>query len=538
MKNVFNINIIPDNDVERVKALDRYCIMNTPKEAAFDSIVELAKVIFRTPIAHLSFLNKEEEYIKASVGLGDMLRVDRGESVCAITILNSELTVIENAAEDPLFDNHPYVHGPFGLRFYAGAPLKTSDGYTIGTLCLVDTQPRTVSEHDKEILLALAKVAMEQTELRLANIQETEKQVAINDKLGASEQRLQSILDTMAEGVGIVNLEGQMVYANSMAQRILGLTESDIIERKFDDLKWQNLRVDGTPLPKDDHPMTVMLRTGLPVYDQEIAIQNDKGERTYISINAAPINDPVTGQLTGGIGTFMDVTNRRKLLQQKEEFISIASHELKTPVTSLKASLQMLERMKDDLTIDRLNKLVAQSNKSLMKLSGLIGDLLDANRISHGQWQIHKIRFTMGDFLADCCQHVRTAGKHNIIVNGDLDAEVYADQQQIDQVLVNLVNNAVKYAPESKDLVIQVEKLPADVKISVIDTGPGISPDKLPHLFERYYRADYSGLQFSGLGLGLYISKEIIQKHGGQIGVETELGKGSTFWFTLPLHQA
>ncbi|WP_345955824.1 ATP-binding protein [Mucilaginibacter sp. PAMB04168] len=535
MKSVFSINIIPDNDVERVKAVNRYCIFNTAPEPSFTRIAELAKTIFKVPIAHISFMGGDEEFIKANVGLGEMLNVDRGESMCALTVLHQKTIVVEDATEDSLFDNHPYVHGPFGLRFYAGAPLITADGYTIGTMCLVDTKPRKFSDHDKDVLEGLAAVAMEQTELRLATLQETEKQLAINDKLSASEQRLQSILDTMAEGVGIVNTDGHMVYANNIAQRILGITRHESKERGYNQSPWQHLQVDGSPLPPEDHPMAVMLRTGTSIYDHEIAVQPPNAERIYISINAAPITDPITGKITGGIGTFTDVTNRRKLLQQKEEFISIASHELKTPVTSLKASLQMLDRMKDNLTLERVNKLVSQSNKSLSKLSGLIGDLLDANRLSHGQWQIHKTRFKLEDMLTDCCQHVKNAGVFNTVLKGDISTEVFADQQQIDQVMVNLVNNAVKYAPGSKDIVIKVKKQVSAVKISVIDKGPGISPDKLPHLFERYYRADYTGMQFSGLGLGLYISKEIVEKHGGQIDVDTELGKGTTFWFTLPL---
>jgi signal transduction histidine kinase len=106
---------------------------------------------------------------------------------------------------------------------------------------------------------------------------------------------------------------------------------------------------------------------------------------------------------------------------------------------------------------------------------------------------------------------------------------------RIDQVVVNLVNNAVKYAPDQKEIYLVVEDLDDKIKISVRDTGPGIPEDKVAHLFDRYYRVDYSGAQYSGLGLGLYISAEIIKKHGGEIGVDTEVGKGSTFWFTVPI---
>ena len=116
-----------------------------------------------------------------------------------------------------------------------------------------------------------------------------------------------------------------------------------------------------------------------------------------------------------------------------------------------------------------------------------------------------------------------------------MELQVYADAERVNQVVINFVNNAIKYAPESKEIKINIEKVTDMAKVSVSDKGPGISADKLTHLFDRYYRVDTSGVQYSGLGLGLYISAEIIKKHNGQIGVDSELGKGSTFWFTLPL---
>ena len=149
--------------------------------------------------------------------------------------------------------------------------------------------------------------------------------------------------------------------------------------------------------------------------------------------------------------------------------------------------------------------------------------------------KLNKTSFTIAEMLNGCCSHVRIAGKHRLIVQGDMQLQVIADEHSIDQVVVNLVNNAVKYAPESKDIFMMVSREGDMAKIAVVDTGSGIPPEKLPHLFDRYYRAESSGFQNSGLGLGLFICSEIIKRHGGDIGVESELGKGSTFWFTLPL---
>ncbi|MGN6395923.1 MAG: ATP-binding protein [Mucilaginibacter sp.] len=235
------------------------------------------------------------------------------------------------------------------------------------------------------------------------------------------------------------------------------------------------------------------------------------------------------------LGTLLDITEFKRLQQQKDDFISIASHELKTPITSLKASLQLLERIKDDPTSELMPKLIDQSSRSMQKISALVEDLLNVSRASKTELHLKKTTFVIADLLNACCNHVRIGGKHNLLVQGDTDLKVNADEHGIDQLVVNLVNNAVKYAPDSKDIYLIIAQEGDMAKVSVKDNGPGIPPEKIPHLFDRYYRAEPSGFQNSGLGLGLYICSEIVRRHGGSIGVDSELGNGSIFWFKLPL---
>jgi PAS domain S-box-containing protein len=239
------------------------------------------------------------------------------------------------------------------------------------------------------------------------------------------------------------------------------------------------------------------------------------------------------GETTGDskfTGTIQDITQRKLEEQRKDDFLSIASHELKTPVTTLKGALQLLVRYKPNLENPVVPKLIDQASISVEKITILMDDLLNSARTNEGNLQLHKKRFVVSKLLSECCTHIRLGGKYHLIVG----AEVEADESRIDQVIVNLVNNAVKYASESFEILMNIENNGDHIKVSVKDYGPGIPQDKLSHLFERYYRADYAGMQYSGLGLGLYISSEIIKRHGGQIGVDSELGNGSTFWFTLP----
>jgi len=251
-----------------------------------------------------------------------------------------------------------------------------------------------------------------------------------------------------------------------------------------------------------------------------------------------------TGLAYRFVGTSLDVTVQKmldeatiELLRQKDDFMSIASHELKTPITSLKASLQLLDKMKDNPSPKMLPSLIVLANKSMEKVTSLIEDLLNVSKLNQGQLHLHKTYFNIGEIIEGCCHHVRAEGLFTIEITGDKSLQVYADTGRIEQILVNFVNNAVKYAPLSKVIVINIEKIKDMVKVSVTDKGPGILPEMLPNLFDRYYRVDQSGTQYSGLGLGLYICAEIIKKLDGEIGVDSKVGKGSTFWFTLPTNE-
>lgn len=226
----------------------------------------------------------------------------------------------------------------------------------------------------------------------------------------------------------------------------------------------------------------------------------------------------------------------KELNLKKDDFLSVASHELKTPLTSIKASLQIINRIhSQDASSPQVPKLLHTTNVSVGKLSNLIQDLLDVSKIQGGQLYLKKERFKLSRLIEDCCNHVRISGTHELVMEGDFDLEVFADPRQIDQVLVNLVNNAVKYSPRSNEIRLKIEAIDGMAKVSVTDTGIGIPPEKLPYIFDRFYRVDAEGNQFSGLGLGLYISSEVIKRHKGKIGVESKQGKGSTFWFILPV---
>ena len=186
MKNTFGIPIIPKNDAERLKALYRYEILDTPPEGAFNRIASLAAKLFQVPIALISLVDNERVFFKANVGMPGVTNVPRGESLCSLAILQEKPTVFKDAENEPCLLANPLVAGSFGLKFYAGAPLITSDGYNIGTVCLVDKKSRDFSEKEMEMLEDLAAVVMDEIEIRISSVKALRSQqdlmhIAIHD---------------------------------------------------------------------------------------------------------------------------------------------------------------------------------------------------------------------------------------------------------------------------------------------------------------------------------------------------------------------
>jgi chemotaxis family two-component system sensor kinase Cph1 len=224
------------------------------------------------------------------------------------------------------------------------------------------------------------------------------------------------------------------------------------------------------------------------------------------------------------------------LMAKKDEFMSIASHELKTPITSVKASLQILQRMAEkNENLQPAAPFVDKAARQVNKLTAIIHELLDVTRIQAGKLELDKTDFNLGELILECVDQCKLDDKEHVFqIDGDKNLLIYADRNRIDQVLCNLLTNAIKYSPGAGLIIVAFEKLENGlVKVSVTDNGIGIPEDKTADIFDRFYRVENRPQYYSGIGLGLFISSEIIKRHGGEIGVESILGKGSTFWFTV-----
>ncbi len=225
------------------------------------------------------------------------------------------------------------------------------------------------------------------------------------------------------------------------------------------------------------------------------------------------------------------------LMDKKDEFLGLATHELKTPITSMKASLQSLQKLalKNDALKDAI-PLLTIANRQVIKLAGIVNDLVDVSKTQSGKLELNKTTFPLAMAVMDCITEIEHQAKgYHFIVSKAIDSIVFADKVRIEQVVINLLTNAVKYSPVQRLIDVDIELNEMDIKVSVKDQGIGIPADKLPFIFDRFFRVHESSQVFSGLGLGLYICAEIIRQHGGKIGVESKEGEGSVFWFSLPI---
>ena len=346
-------------------------------------------------------------------------------------------------------------------------------------------------------------------------------------QVNKNEQLFKAMIEKGSEGIILTDRSGVRVYCSPSIEKVIGYTAEEFLELEA----W--VLADPEELPWMMEQLDDLMRHPGKNISFIHRMKHKNGNWLWIENSITNLlDDPAVNAI---VANFYNVTERVTLEQQKEDFIGIASHELKTPLTSLKASLQLLNRMKDDPASPNFPKMIEQANRSMDRITSLVEGLLNASRVNQGQLHITKSVFNLSEMIEKCCSHIRLEDKYHLILQGDRRLQVCADENRIDQVIVNLVNNAMKYASESDEIYLIIDKSGKMAKVSVKDSGPGISPDKIPHLFDRYYRADPEGIQYSGLGLGLYISAEIIRKHNGEIGVDSQLGKGSTFWFTLPI---
>lgn len=344
-----------------------------------------------------------------------------------------------------------------------------------------------------------------------------------------------------------MTMKSQIDYFHQMLEALpqIAFTLNEKGHIDFVNRRWYDYSLSENHFP-ESHPDDIDIKEELSkscdkeqTLELELRIKNiDSQEYRYHLLRMSPVLEE--GNLKKWVGTFTDINDQKKVEKEKDEFLSIASHELKTPLTSIKAYVQLLDRkLKLDKESPEANY-VLKVQAQIEKLNNLITDLLDVSKIENGKLKINSQPSNLELVIHNAIDTiVQTHDENSVKIerHGQKpDILVPFDAVRIEQVLINFLTNAIKYSPKNNQVIVSTFVDDHEVKISVTDFGIGIPEFKQHAVFHKFYRVEESSLQFQGMGIGLYICSEIIKQHKGKIGLSSKLNEGSTFYFTLPLN--
>ncbi len=645
---------LPGNENERLQALYQCSLLNTPAEERFDRLTRLAQTLFLTQMALVSLVDAERQWFKSRQGL-DATETPRSISFCGHAILGNDILEVDNALLDPRFTDNPLVTGSPHIRFYAGAPLKSPDGFTIGTLCIIDDQPRQLTDRDRLLLKELAGCVEEEIR-REKLIQEgnTLRSIIDGTRIGTWEWNVQTgatvfnerwadiVGHTLAELAPInINTWLALAHPDDLA------TSHDLLERHFrgqldhyecvsrmrhKDGRWVWVQDRGrvTHWTHDGKPLlmhgshtdvTEQVNTRLALEEQEAHLRHllgnlpgtvyrcanhadwtmhfmsdyvqmvtgypasdflpaQGGKRTFASIihpdDEQRVREAVenflnnqrgfsveyrirhadghyrwvqelgrgvfdaSGKLLYLDGFIWDVTDKKQLEQMKNEFISTVSHELRTPLTSITAALGLVSSGALSALPDRVDDLISIAHRNSQRLSLLINDLLDMEKLGAGKMQFEMQTQPLLPLVQEALDANRTYGSgRNVSLRLTDSADnltVTVDSRRLMQVMSNLLSNAIKYSPPSGQVDVRVYRSGTHARVDISDRGPGVPAAFHNRIFEKFAQADAStSREKGGTGLGLAITRELVERMGGRVGFHSEEGRGCTFHFELPL---
>lgn len=454
-----------------------------------------------------------------------------------------------------------------GLKFEVFIPIESKEKYTelINNGWEEDCKEEIalIGKDNKKIFCLLSCNALELDEgialsLILTDLtiqKEAERQLKLkNEQLEIAQNATKKLNDELEDTVKartnelLISREHFRLLANNIPQMTwtsLPNGEANFYNQQwYDYTKMDHIQTSALPLEAVLHPDDLentaekyknSLASG-HIFEVENRYKNgNDGTYRWHLNRAIPLRND-DGEIILWVGTATDIEDQKREMERKDEFIGIASHELKTPLTSLKGYLQLIASYKkDDLPV-ALKTYIDKANISINKLQHLVNDLLDVSKIQAGRLEYRLSPVNISDLVK---QSVENAAHVYPNYNFENDAQpgliVSGNAERIEQVLMNFLNNAVKYSPVNKTINIKAIQQPDCIRVSVTDYGIGLSSEQIERIFERFYRVEDKKFMTSGLGMGLYISTEIINAHNGKIGVQSEPGKGSTFYFELPL---
>jgi PAS domain S-box-containing protein len=494
-----------------------------------------------------------------------------GRIASAAHVIDFPHVTSEELAEAAYLDAPEELIPPVSVEAVGGSEIgsclnipMTVEDRIIGLLSLFDTH---VGTFDTE-RLRFTSIIADYAAIALENVRLRESERALWRQAEEERQRLELIISSMAEGLLITDASGAITSLNQSAQHLLSQAHVDLKQ----DIPLRKLAASSKAswLSQLAEIVDKALANQVVMNQELIAGESSQGVPLTLSISAAPLHNAGEEQKrpTGVVAVLNDVTSHKQIERLKDEFVSVVSHELRTPLTAIKGYTQhLVRRLERRLRTARQGQAQAQTKAQAAKkpqeqslpapeppesydlrslyivqsqaehLERLVSDLLDLSRVQWGHLELHPNTFFLADLLTESVRSVQASAEQHTIsldINVD-DSRIVADRQRVSQVVGNILDNAVKYSPHGGQVMVSLQEQDGDFLVSISDQGIGISPEYLDHIFERFYRVhNTASHQYSGIGLGLYVARAIVERHGGRIWFSNNPGIGSTFYFTLP----
>lgn len=532
---------IPENEAQRITALRSLGLLDTLPEERFERITRIAQRLFDVPIASLTLIDANRQWFKSCIGMPGQ-ESPRDIAFCAHAILSDDVLVIPDALDDPRFSDNPLVTGEPHIRFYAGMPLSGPGGFKVGTLCIIDSRPRHFSAADRHTLKDLAAWAENEVntvELNSALALLRESQAEISRQYREAERargETLAVFDAASEALILVSSDRRFLSVNRQFTEFFGLTQQQVVGRRFEELQPEVQRAFADPAAfsalvtgtagDTDRRFTEVVSQQWPVPRE-------------LELFSTPVRSG-TGEFLGRLYALRDVTHEREVDRMKSEFVSLVSHELRTPLTSIKGYIDLLMDGDAGALNEEQQDYLAIVQNNADRLVALINDLLDVSRIESGRIELRREPLDLVRSIAGVAALLRPqieakGQRLTLDLAKDLPA-VSGDADRVTQILTNLLSNAYKYTPRGGSITIEAHRSEGNyVLVAVRDTGIGLAPEEQAQLFTKFYRARNALTQeVGGTGLGLTITRSLIEMHGGTIDVTSAPGSGSTFAFTLP----